>query len=248
MDKYQQRLMENLLKESNRKNELVKLLESFPTGSLVVQKKGNYSEYYIYYYEKGRRKYKYLSQKKDKELIEIMGQKKEVFKSANKEIAFISQYIKLLYPMAKQIYDEFSMLEETYGPSFSEKKERSEQLTILTDRGELVRSKSERFIADTLFKLNLDYRYEQRIDLGGIIMHPDFTVKNPLNDKIYYWEHLGLNNERYLLDWENRKLIYKNNGIKENINLIVTTEEDKNNFGKIAENIFTMKRYRAFVP
>lgn len=248
MDKWQQRLMENLLRENNRKKELISLLESFPEGCLVTQKKGNYLEYYIYFYKNGKRKSRYLSKERDKELIEIMKHKKEAASGIKKEISFISEYIKALYPIAKQICDEFSLPDKLFPPSFSQKEDRKEQLTILTDRGEMVRSKSEKFIADTLYKFNLDYRYEQVLNLGGVIFYPDFTVISPLNGQKYFWEHLGLRNERYLLDWENRRCVYDNHGIKEGRNLIVTTEDDTNNFNRIIGEIFTMRRYIDFVP
>ena len=59
-----------------------------------------------------------------------------------------------------------------------ERKTISEDLPIyITEKGERVRSKSEINIANTLFKMNVPYKYECPLELAnGIIIHPDFTL------------------------------------------------------------------------
>jgi hypothetical protein len=99
----------------------------------------------------------------------------------------------------------------------------------LTENGERVRSKSEVIIANLLKDKDINYTYEETLQIGDIKLHPDFTII--INNKIYYWEHLGmLNNEKYIADWKRKKQTYASAEITENNNLIVTTEED------IAEN------------
>ena len=50
-------------------------------------------------------------------------------------------------------------------------------LILRTERGDLVRSKSELVIADKLFARGIDYGYEQPLELeGGRIRYPDFTI------------------------------------------------------------------------
>lgn len=62
-----------------------------------------------------------------------------------------------------------------------------------TEQGEFVRSKSEKIIADTLFKMQVPYRYETRVKLyGNRYAYPDFTCLNVRLRKTMYWEHLGL--------------------------------------------------------
>lgn len=64
---------------------------------------------------------------------------------------------------------------------------------IFTEKGELVRSKSEKIIADKLFMMNIPYRYEKPLMLAGYgYVHPDFTVLNRKTRKEYYWEHFGM--------------------------------------------------------
>ena len=64
---------------------------------------------------------------------------------------------------------------------------------IFTEKGELVRSKSEKIIADKLFMMNIPYHYEKPLMLAGYgYVHPDFTVLNRKTRKEYYWEHFGM--------------------------------------------------------
>ena len=99
----------------------------------------------------------------------------------------------------------------------------------LTENGERVRSKSEVIIANLLKDKGINYTYEETLQIGDIKLHPDFTLI--INNKTYYWEHLGmLNNKKYVTDWKRKKQTYASAEITENNNLIITTEED------IAEN------------
>jgi hypothetical protein len=61
-----------------------------------------------------------------------------------------------------------------------------------TNRGEMVRSKSEKIIADALEKHNIQYQYEPLLELGYVTVHPDFVVLNMRTKQTLYWEHLGL--------------------------------------------------------
>lgn len=71
-----------------------------------------------------------------------------------------------------------------------------EGLKFETDRGDMVRSKSEVIIANMLNqrKDQLSYRYEAELYLEKTnkIIHPDFTILNKETGEIYYWEHIGM--------------------------------------------------------
>lgn len=57
-----------------------------------------------------------------------------------------------------------------------------------TERGDLVRSKSELVIADKLHARAIDYAYEQRLILGeGRVRYPDFTIADHASGVTYYW-------------------------------------------------------------
>jgi len=68
-----------------------------------------------------------------------------------------------------------------------------EQGQYMTDKGEYVRSKSEKIIADLFYKYNVPYVYETRYELeGGIYVYPDFITLNIKERRTVYWEHFGL--------------------------------------------------------
>jgi len=83
-----------------------------------------------------------------------------------------------------------------------------------TSNGELVRSKSEVIVAETLRRLNVPYRYEEPLVMrDGTERLPDFTIRIAGKPTIY-WEHLGmLGRAGYRADWEAKKVWYAEHGI-----------------------------------
>ncbi|MEU4772683.1 ATP-dependent RecD-like DNA helicase [Micromonospora sp. NPDC023644] len=83
-----------------------------------------------------------------------------------------------------------------------------------TDRGELVRSKSELLIANLLHELGLSYDYEASFTgTDGRTVRPDFTVTTDLGETVI-WEHLGmLADPRYAAKWTVKKDWYARNGV-----------------------------------
>lgn len=67
-------------------------------------------------------------------------------------------------------------------------------LIYRTSRGELVRSKTEWIIADKLLAAGMRYSYESRLEIGGSVYYPDFTIWDDDAGVTWYWEHLGLMN------------------------------------------------------
>lgn len=106
--------------------------------------------------------------------------------------------------------------ENTYG----------EATEFKTIRGEYVRSKSEKILADYFYTNHLPYQYEPRFELDDYRnKYPDFVLLNVRKRKTIYWEHLGRVGE---LDYATRnfaKLMdYEKNGLIIGDNLIVTME------------------------
>lgn len=100
---------------------------------------------------------------------------------------------------------------------------------IITERGERVRSKSEKIIADKLYALGIPYRYEYPLVLdGNIRVYPDFTIlKMPQREEVYL-EHFGLMDNREYMDSVMYKLnSYERNGIYLGVNLFITHETSK---------------------
>lgn len=85
-----------------------------------------------------------------------------------------------------------------------------------TERGELVRSKSELIIADKLHARGIDYAYELPLTLEmGRVRYPDFTIVDHARGVTFYWEHLGmLDDPGYQSRWERKRQEYAKAGIK----------------------------------
>ena len=100
---------------------------------------------------------------------------------------------------------------------------------IYSDRGERVRSKTERSIADFLFKNNIPYKYECPLYLKGYgTVYPDFTILSKKKRKLVYWEHDGkMDDSEYAISAVKKIQTYQNNGIILGENLIVTFETSK---------------------
>lgn len=99
-------------------------------------------------------------------------------------------------------------------------------IEILTEKGESVRSKSEKIIADKLNMMNVPYCYEVPLFLKGVgYVRPDFKVLNVATRKEYYWEHYGMmDNQEYMNKALKKRNAYINNNFKIGGNLIETFE------------------------
>ena len=94
--------------------------------------------------------------------------------------------------------------------------------TMLTASGEKVRSKSEVILADRLAGNGLEYYYEPGILLGEQVFHPDFLIRLPGREDFVLWEHRGLTEAAYLQSWNEKILLYRDQGILEGSNLFVS--------------------------
>ena len=245
MNIWEYNYLEYFLNIQNKKTILEKQLESYPEGWLVYQKNKGKGAVYLHTYNKGQRQIKHLSKTKDTDLIVQIEKRKLEAPQIKQQIKFYNRILKSNQPEIEKILSLSSLPEKDFLPTPSQNPKNPDYLNTKTKRGEMVRSKSERFIADALYSFNLDYRYEEKLKLGEIVIHPDFTIISPLNGKTYYWEHLGLADDpNYLADWFNRKELYGIHNIKEGKNLIVTTEKDKNRFDEIVKEYFTEDRYK----
>ena len=74
--------------------------------------------------------------------------------------------------------------------------EEGERTSYYTIKGERVRSKSEKIIADELYRHGIPYKYEMGIELQSwnkpIEVYPDFVVLNRRTGKRWIVEHLGM--------------------------------------------------------
>ena len=99
---------------------------------------------------------------------------------------------------------------------------------IMTNNGELVRSKSEKIIADMLDKYKIPYTYEPELKLeNGRKAYPDFAALNVRTRQTIYWEHFGMITDGEYASANLEKINkYDKAGIKVCHNLILTMESD----------------------
>ncbi len=97
---------------------------------------------------------------------------------------------------------------------------------ILSKKGERVRSKSEKILADTFYDMGIEYKYECPLLLKGYgTIYPDFTLLSKRTRKEVYWEHDGRMDDPDYADKAIRKIdSYIANGIIPGDRLIVTYE------------------------
>jgi UvrD-like helicase C-terminal domain len=104
-----------------------------------------------------------------------------------------------------------------------------DQLIHRTQKGDMVRSKSELVIANTLYSMNIDYEYERPCE-GSVTagrVRPDFSFTDPSGDLIL-WEHLGmLRRQDYRAGWEWKKKWYEDNGFVQGKNLFTTQDDER---------------------
>lgn len=94
-----------------------------------------------------------------------------------------------------------------------------------TQKGDMVKSKSELIIADRLFSLGIPYRYEAELRLGTETIHPDFTILDVKKRREVYLEHLGkMDDPKYASDNVKRINLYGHHNILIGDRLYLTME------------------------
>lgn len=211
--------------------------------NLKVENRKNSIQYQIYK-KRNQSETKYLK-KSELDIAAKLAQRdyeKQVIKSIEEELKGISKFVKSMPDKSyEDIYNYLSrgrkaivtpivLTDEQYAKAWQEEKfvgKKIEAGTVgfETQRGEIVRSKSEVIIADALYFAKIPYHYEKPIKIGKRIIYPDFTVLNVKTRKEYYWEHLGmLDDEEYLNKSLLKLELYEQNNIREGENLILSRE------------------------
>ncbi len=111
--------------------------------------------------------------------------------------------------------------------AFGKVYELDEDVALTTEKGELVRSKSEKILADKLALMDIPYVYEVPLylEVQKRCVHPDFIVLNKRTRKEYYWEHFGMmDNIEYCEAMIKKIGAYQREGIFQGKKLIVTFE------------------------
>ena len=137
---------------------------------------------------------------------------------------------KEMSPARKELVIPLAVPDEEYVKSWSEAEYTGmefddEESSFLTERGERVRSKSEKIIADMLSLRGVPYRYEYPLLMKGRYYYPDFTALNVRTREEYLWEHFGMmDNPDYARNFTRKVKTYERNGYYVGSNLICTFE------------------------
>lgn len=129
----------------------------------------------------------------------------------------------LVKPVEKLIEEFENIMYE--GKAFSEE----DATAYYTNKGERVRSKSEKIIADTFERKGISYHYEMPLKLKyrnkTITLYPDFTVMNIRTGKVYIFEHFGMMDKPSYFENAMLKMdTYEKNNIMLGDKLIITHE------------------------
>lgn len=221
-----------------------KSLNNSPEGSLILSNSNGAIQYY-HKTEENQKKGKYITAK-NRSMAMALAQKdydqqflKQVEKQREKICRAITQLPEtgmteiytalskgrqmLVTPhvLTDEQYVEKWLNEQYIGKEFS-----PDAPAIITERGERVRSKSEKIIADKLLAMGIPYRYEFPLKLKGFgVIYPDFTLLNISKRKEFYLEHFGMmDNPEYSQIAILKLETYAKHGIYPGKNLLITFE------------------------
>ncbi len=225
-----------------KKQNLLTVLDSFPSGQLCLKKNGTYCQWYILTDNKRT----YLP-KAEKQLAQKLAYKELLLNQLehiNAQLNALSTF-EQHYPVEEKsrtteaiselalfdspdltVFRKSHAAESWAAENYEKNAEYPESLTIPTKSGIYVRSKSERIIADELFDNDIPFRYEQALILGDVKMFPDFTILHTDSTRdITIWEHFGLMNSSAYVNNVKLKLgTYFDAGFIPGHNLIITFE------------------------
>ena len=245
-------LKEMLLLEQDRLERILQKtterLQDAPQGTLHLSSSSKWVQYYHRMPgEKGKGKYIPGS---DKELIRRLAQKsydEKISKLAAKRLAQIRRITKdyaddeiekiflkehearkaLIIPV-EPTWDQ--KLEKWISEEYRKKDFPEGTPVILTEKGERVRSKSEKIMADYFYRSGIPYHYEKPLYLNRFgIVHPDFTFLSKASGQEIYWEHDGrMDDPVYAHNAVKKIQAYEENDIYPGERLILTFETEKN--------------------
>lgn len=193
--------------------QITKELRKMPKGKLeVCVANGKYAKHYAVTTEAGKTVRRYIP-KQERKLAEQLAQKafetrlKKVLVKRVKILEKTSHALaetsplgvyarqseerkKLIFPL---VTTDEQYIEQWYEEHRGEQNSFPMSASYTTIRGETVRSKSEKMIADAYHLAGIPYVYEPAILLrNGRKRHPDFAVLNVRLRKTIYHEHFGL--------------------------------------------------------
>ena len=243
-------LRDLLLKEQLRLENIISKvkdrLKMAPEGSLRLSKSNNHIQYY---WCKEENKTGYYISKNNIEVARKLAQKsydKKVLELAEKRLSQIRKMTKDYTDseMEKIFCNEHEERQKLIEPielpwerkvvewktkEYKGKDFQADAPVILTEKGEQVRSKTEKIMADYFYRNGIEYKYECPLYLKGVgIVYPDFTILSRKKGEEIYWEHNGkVDDPTYARKMVKKINAYENNGIFVGERLILTYETEQ---------------------
>lgn len=225
--------------------QLIKRLESAPNGYIKIT--GTLKYKYYYWHNSGLENQPnptYISTG-NHELITALIQKsydKQLLKRVKDELKAINSGADKITGNLDEVYNNLTDIRKKYVHPYRLTDElfsaqwlaipnpgnptHPEQLILETLNKEKVRSKSERSIANALFRKNIPYKFENPLHIDGYgTYYPDFTILDMKTRSLVYWEHFGRIDDPDYANKAARKLkAFSSKGIVPRKNLIITIE------------------------
>ena len=241
--------MQEILKEKVKEldcyiTKAEKSLQKAPEGTLVLSRSNGVVKYF-HKTEKRQKKGKYIASE-NKRFVHALAQKDydlRFLKLIKEQKKKLCQAIKLLSDTDfSKTYSELSetrkrlvkpyvlpdkeYIEQWESVEFEGKEFLDDTPVLTTERGERVRSKTEKILADKFYSMGIPYRYECPVKIKGYgTVYPDFTLLNIKERKEVYLEHFGMmDNPEYCQKAILKLESYARNGIFIGKNLLVTFE------------------------
>lgn len=250
MTKITEEIKKLLAEEKRMHREAVTYIDKAPKGVLKYQRINDK----VYYYSQENNTKRIYIKRNQMDLVQKLAQKdymQRVKKNLSKQIQLIQKFIcEFDEESLEKIYNELPEIKKLLVKTLENDTEKivekwenekyepyrafPENMIYETEKGEMVRSKSEVIIANVLYHHReiLEYRYEKPLELKTkdgkyIVIHPDFTIINKKTGKIYYYEHAGcMSDAKYASDFVKKINLYANNNIIQGSQLLVSYEAE----------------------
>lgn len=235
------RRIQSIIKETNKR------LEKVPKGKLRISgKKSNREYYYIDAEKKQNGRYLKIKERVLAEQIAQRDYDNSLVKSLNIRRKAIEQFLKRygkngindVYENTniyrKELLKKVYISDEEYVRQWEKVEYEGKQIVegmqvFITEKGDRVRSKSEKIIADKLYMMGIPYRYEYPLVLNNnIVVYPDFTILRMPERQEVYLEHFGMMDDMNYVDTALFKInSYEMNDIYLGVNLFITYETSR---------------------
>ncbi len=229
----------------SRINSILEELQQDSAKIKVVVKSNDYVQAYISEQDSGPGVFQYLPVSQFDRAVNIVKQEyyRKLKKCLEKKLRQVNlcmsqlgkDYVYEVYEKLgkgkQQLVEPIEMTDKEYrkhweSVEYKGKDFGDDDVEIYTEKGERVRSKSEKIIADKLYKENIAYRYECPIVIDNVItVYPDFTILDEKNRKDIILEHFGLmDNEAYAGNAVSKISLYAKEGYVMGKNMFFTME------------------------